>query len=108
MQLQPPSLYKHQHVWKKLIIQTRWLSKALFSVVPTGNIPCYIKLSSVIAGSLKNVQSWNPRSVTIFDPFFQAKIGKKQQKTDFLGRFFRLFLAVPTGISPAVRNIFAY
>jgi hypothetical protein len=29
-----------------------------------------------------------------------------QQKTDFLGRFFRLLLAVPTGIVPAKRNYF--
>jgi hypothetical protein len=28
-----------------------------------------------------------------------------QQKTDFLGRFFCLFLAVPTGIEPARSNL---
>jgi hypothetical protein len=41
-------------------------------------------------------------------PVFKSKSAKMQQKTDFLGRFFRLLLAVPTGIGPAVRNIFTY
>ena len=37
-----------------------------------------------------------------FSPVFPLKLAKRQQKTDFLGRFFRLFLAVPTGFEPAI------
>jgi hypothetical protein len=41
------------------------------------------------------------------DKFFHLKLAKFNEKTDLLGRFFRLLLAVPTGIEIAVRNFLA-
>ena len=55
-------------------------------------------MSSGIAGSYKGCPIDEPAVRNYFLlPVFTLKLAKIQQKTDFLGRFFRLLLAVPTG-----------
>ena len=57
-----------------------------------------------IAGSIRKRRLTNPRSVTEKRAKFIANIGIKQQKTDLFDRFFRVVLAVPTGLETATRN----